>query len=185
MEPLENGLDSSAKTRVPKVQKPERWKYLPEQCFPTFWDVSPVNKFFKKIGFAAFWFRVNEGVASGNKGQPIVLVKHTYLFSLLHILNSTWVLGTSKAAWKMHFNIFQTKNRKRRKLRQNYQANIFEFATNCWSRVYFYMEKVLFYWSVDQYYNGQKLVDGKESCHVVRWQESVNITSQRLECTWP
>ena len=93
MEPLENGLDSSAKTRVPKVQKPERWKYLPEQCFPTFWDVSPVNKFFKKIGFAAFWFRVNEGVASGNKGQPIVLVKHTYLFSLLHILNSITCKG--------------------------------------------------------------------------------------------
>ena len=48
------------------------------------------------------------------------------------------------------------------------------------SVVYFYMEKVLLYWSVDQYKNVQKLVESKEGCHVARWQESVNITSVEI-----
>ena len=45
-------------------------------------------------------------------------------------------------------------------------ANLYEGAFI--SVVYFIMERVLLYWSVDQYNNVQKFVERKGGCHVAR-----------------
>ena len=48
--------------------------------------------------------------------------------------------------------------------------------------VYFDMEEMLLYWSMDQYNNVQKCVESKERCHVARWQERTNITNNKIFC---